>query len=40
MNAVVIDGPTREKLLGAGTYDFTWMAEGDPTEHKLGFRLV
>jgi hypothetical protein len=26
--------------LGAGTYDFIWMAEGDPTEHVLRFRLV
>jgi hypothetical protein len=28
------------KGLTAGTYDFFWMAEGDPTEHKLEFRLV
>jgi uncharacterized delta-60 repeat protein len=28
------------KGLGAGTYNFYWMAEGDPTEHKLSFRLV
>ena len=28
------------KGLGAGTYEFSWSAEGDPTEHTLGFRLV
>lgn len=28
------------KGLGAGTYHFFWMAEGDPTEHELDFRLV
>lgn len=28
------------KGLVAGTYDFYWMAEGDPTEHKLGFTLI
>ncbi|MBN9521332.1 right-handed parallel beta-helix repeat-containing protein [bacterium] len=28
------------KGLSAGTYDFTWTAEGDPTEHKLALRLV
>jgi hypothetical protein len=27
------------KDLGAGTYDFYWMADGDPTEHKLVFWL-
>jgi hypothetical protein len=26
--------------LGAGEYEFTWTADGDPTEHHLGFRLV
>lgn len=28
------------KGLGAGTYDFFWTAEGDPTEHSLRFRLT
>src|SRR5207248_175919 len=28
------------KGLGAGTYNFYWMAEGDPTEHVLQFRLA
>jgi len=28
------------KGLSAGTYDFYWMADGDPTEHELGFQLV
>jgi hypothetical protein len=28
------------KGLAAGAYRFTWMADGDPTEHYLGFRLV
>jgi hypothetical protein len=28
------------KGLGAGTYNFFWTAEGDPTEHELSFRLV
>lgn len=27
------------KNLGAGTYDFFWMADGDPTEHCLRFWL-
>ena len=27
------------KGLGAGDYDFFWMAEGDPTEHRLRFYL-
>jgi hypothetical protein len=26
--------------LGAGTYAFDWTADGDPTVHELGFRLV
>ena len=26
--------------LGVGSYDFFWMAEGDPTEHELSFRLI
>jgi hypothetical protein len=26
--------------LGAGTYHFYWIADGDPTEHELSFRLV
>jgi hypothetical protein len=28
------------KGLGAGTYNFYWIADGDPTEHELSFRLV
>lgn len=28
------------KNLGAGTYDFFWTAEGDPTEHSLRFWLI
>ena len=28
------------KGLAAGTYDFFWMAENDPTEHVLRFHLV
>jgi hypothetical protein len=28
------------KGLGAGTYEFSWTADGDPTEHTLSFRLV
>src|SRR5262249_28984122 len=28
------------KGLGAGTYNFYWIADGDQTEHKLSFRLV
>lgn len=28
------------KDLGAGTYEFYWMAEGDPTEHSLCFWLI
>ena len=28
------------KGLGAGTYAFDWVAEGDPTTHELSFRLI
>ena len=28
------------KGLTAGSYEFYWTAEGDPSEHKLGFSLI
>ena len=28
------------KGLSAGAYELYWTAEGDPTTHKLGFRLT